>query len=398
MVEHALAGVRVVEFARGIAGAYTGKLLADYGADVVKVEPPEGDPVRRLGPFPDDLPDAEQAGLFLFLNTNKRSLSLDISVASGQVLLRRLLADADVLIEDLPADDLDSRGLGPVRLLEDYSRLVYVSITPFGRTGPYAGWVGNSLTALALGGLMYVTGDPDREPLATGGEAAEFQAGLQGWIGALAALAHRDLTGLGQHVDVSMADSMAASDEYNTALYASAGAIRRRYYSQHTFGYPNEIYPASDGYFVAVPGAAGFPDLMAILIDNPELADHELFKDARERFLRPREFDDLVLPAFRQRTALETTSRAQELRLPFALAPSPPQLLESDHLRARAFFQEVDHPRAGRLRLPGAPFLLSETPARAGRAPLHDEHGPEVLAALGYEGHDLTVLRERGVT
>ena len=317
MPEAALADLRVLDLSRDIAGAYAAKLLADFGADVIKVEPPEGDPVRSLGPFPGDLPDPEKAGLFLFLNTNKRSLTLDIDTVSGQVVLRRLLAKTDILIEDFAPGTMSARGLGYDNLSAAFPGLVYASVTPFGLSGPYSGYGGNALTALAQGGLLYVTGDADSGPQAGASELALYQAGVQLWLGTLAALAHRDATGEGQQVDVSTAEAVAAGEEYSTALYAFAGAI---------------------------------------------------------------------------------VARAQGPAFPSAPEATPKDLLENERLVARGFFVEVEHPTAGSLRLPGPPFVMSETPGRSGRAPLRGEHNAEVLTAgAGYEVSDLTVLSDRGI-
>ncbi len=398
MSELALSDVRVLDLSTTIGGAYAGKLLADYGADVIKVEPPEGDPVRRLGPFPGDVPDPERAGLYLFLNTNKRSLTLDLDVVSGQVVLRKLLGKTDVLLVDTPAAVMAERGLAYEELKGQFPRLVYASLTPFGMTGPYASYSGNSLTAMAMSGLMYVTGDPDREPLSTGGEPAEFMGGIQTWVGILAALGDRASSGPGQLVDVSLAESAAAADEYNSAMYSFAGAIRKRWYSRHHFAYPSDILPCKDGFVTVVPGAVGFPDLMALAFEQPELADHQLFVSTRERFLRWQDFDDLVRDYLMSHTAEEIVTLAQELRLPFALVPTPADLLEDRHLAERGFFIDVDTAKAGRLRLPGAPFRMSETPARSGPPPMRGEHNAEVLTTdAGYELSDLTVLSDRGV-
>jgi CoA:oxalate CoA-transferase len=397
MSPQALDDLRVLDLSRTIAGAYAGKMLADFGADVIKVEPVEGDPVRGAGPFPDDEPNPDRGGLFLFLNTNKRALTLDIGTTSGQVVLRKLLAGIDVLIEDFAPGKLQESELGWHDLQADFPALVYASVTPFGQTGPYRDYKGNALTAMAMSGVMYVTGEPDREPLATGGAPAEFQAGLQLWVGILAALAERERTGSGQQVDVSLMEAACASDEYNSGLYSHAGAIRRRFFSRHTFGYPNDILACKDGHVVVIPGAGGFPQLMALLLDQPGLAEHPLFVDARQRFLNWQEFDELVRPFFMAHTSEEIVSKAQELRMPFALVPTPSDLLESDHLRERGFFATIDHPKAGVYRYPGAPFRASETPARVGRAPLKGEHTAEILEALGYERTDHAILSDRGI-
>ena len=260
MPDSALAGIRAIELAQGVAGPYCGKLLADAGAEVIKVEPPEaGDHSRNLGPFPDDIPDREKSGLYLHLNTNKKSVSLDVGTASGRTILKRLLAKADILIESFPPGHMAGLGLGYDDLKEELPNLIYCSVTPFGQTGPYRDYQANNVALMALCGLMYVSGDPDREPLATGGYPADYFAALDAWVAILAALAFREREGGGQHIDVSMLESLGCADEYNTGMYSFMGAIRRRYYSRHLFSYPMDIYSCRDGQVVVVPGANGFP-------------------------------------------------------------------------------------------------------------------------------------------
>ncbi len=408
MTEGALSDLRVVELAQGIAGPYCGKLFADTGAEVIKVEPPEGDRSRRLGPFPEDLPHHEKSGLFLHLNTGKKSVTLDVSVTSGQVVLRKLLERADILIESEGVSTMAGWELSHDDLKDDLPSLVYVSVTPFGCTGPYKDYAGNTLTAMAMSTIMYNTGEPDREPLATGGNIAEFMAGIHAWVGAIAAVEYRAREGRSQHVDVSLAEAVACADEYNSAMYAYQGAIRRRYYSRHIFGYPSDIFPCKDGYIVMVPGAGGFPipgvteeggvSPMSLLLENPELDQHPLFMANRERMLRSQEFDDLVLPWLREHTAKEIVETAQVFRMPFALVPTAHDLLDDEHLRERGFFQVMEHPQAGDLTHAGPPFRMSETPISMERAPLLAEDNEEALGELGYSLEEQMILRERGVT
>ena len=408
MTEDALSDLRVIELAQGIAGPYCGKLFADLGAEVIKVEPPEGDRSRRLGPFPEDTPHHEKSGLYLHLNTGKKSVTLDVAVTSGQVVLKKLLQKADVLVESAGPARMAEWGLSYDDLKGDFPQLVCVSVTPFGATGPYKGYQGNSLTAMAMSTLMYNTGDPDREPLTTGGVPAEYIAGIHAWVGALAALAYRERDERGQHVDVSLAESAACADEYNSAMYAFQGAIRRRYYSRHIFGYPMDIMPCRDGHVVVVPGAQGFPQraiaregavsAMALLLGDPDLDQHPLFKSGQDRMVQWREFDELLLPWLREHTAEEIVELAQALRMPFAPVPSVSDLLEDGHLTARGFFERVDHPEAGELPYTGPPFRMSETPPRIERAPLLGEHNEETLSELGYSPEEQTILHERDVT
>lgn len=405
MPERALSDVRVVDISQGIAGPYATKLLADSGARVTKIEPPGGDYARRYGPFPNDVPDPEKSGLFLHLNGGKRSVTLDVAVQSGQVVLRKLLANADVFVCGERTSTLRSWGLGYEDLKADFPDLVVAQVSPFGAKGPYAEYTGNSLTAMAMSTLMYNTGAPDREPLTTGGEPGEYLAGVHLWIGILAALANREANGGGDHVDVSMAEAVAAADEYNAAMYAFQGAVRRRYYSRHIFGYPNDIVECADGHLVMIPGATGFPtpltvdtlSPMALLLEDPELNKHELFVRAGERMVRWQEFDDLARPYLSTHSAMEIVMTAQALRMPFAFVPNAADLLSDEHLAARGFFHEVQHP-AGPLRVPGAPFRMSETPLQSAPAPALGSSTADVLTTeAGYEKEDLTVFSDRGV-
>jgi crotonobetainyl-CoA:carnitine CoA-transferase CaiB-like acyl-CoA transferase len=394
----ALDGVRVVDLTQGIAGPYCTRLLADLGGEVIKVEPPEGDYSRKLGPFPGDVPDPDKSGLFIHLNGNKKSVTLDVSTKSGQVVLRKLLAKADVLIESDEVGRMASFGLRYDDLKDDFPELVYCSVTPFGQTGPYSSFKGNSLAALALSGLMYLTGDPDKEPLATGAEAAEYVGGLHAWIAIMAALEHRAQTGAGQHVDVSLLESLGCADEYNTAMYSYLGAIRRRYYSRHHIPtYPSEIFPCRDGHIVVIGGATGFPLMMALLIERPELETEPLFANLWLRTMQWQKFNEILQPFLSEHDWEDLLTRAQELRVPFAAVLNAKTLLENEHLKERAFFHEIDQPGVGKLPLAGGPFNLSETPLRYGTAPALGADNAEILTEAGYEADDQRILRERGV-
>lgn len=401
MSDGALSDLRVIELGQGIAAPYCGKLFSDLGAEVIKIEPAEGDRARRYGPFPNDEPDPEKSGLYLHLNTGKKSLTLDTAVTSGQVVLKKLLASADVLIDDESSRVDDA-------LVAEFPNLVRVTVTPFGLTGPYAGYRGNSLTAMAMSTIMYGTGEPDKEPLTTGGTPADYIAGIHAWIGALAALESRARDGKGQHVDVAVADAAACADEYNTAMYGFQGAIRRRYYSRHIFGYPMDILPCKDGYVVVVPGATGFPQRgladtgavspMSLLMGDPEMDKHELFQSGQQRMVRWQEFDELLMPWLMENNAADIVSLAQALRMPFAIVPTVADLLEDPHLAERAFFQRIDHPSAGELTYAGPPFRMSDTPPVIERAPTLGEHNESLLGDVGYSKDDQGILRERGVS
>jgi len=347
------------------------KLFADFGSDVLKIEPPGGCRLRYVSPDG----DRERSPHFLYLNTNKRSLTLDLSVSPARRRLRQLGREADVIVEDFAPSSRSRTGLQPCTTLHLSPSAVHVSITPFGRTGPYRHYRGNEFTSLAAGGLMYITGDPKREPLATGGLQAEYMAGLNAFVAALAALHARLVSGLGARIDISMVDCVAANLEYTVTMYTYMGAIRRRWFGRHHFSFPQgELYPCRDGHAVLCLSREGGLPMLALLIGRPELAEHPLFGAMVNRLNDEAAFHALVEPWFREHDKREACDLGQELRMPMNPVLDVAELLADEHLQARRFFVAVDHPQTGPLSYPGAPFRMSRTPWRAGRAPLLGEH------------------------
>jgi crotonobetainyl-CoA:carnitine CoA-transferase CaiB-like acyl-CoA transferase len=313
-------------------------------------------------------------------------------------VFKKLLANADVLVEGFAPGHLAALGLGYDDLKGDHPNLIYCSVTPFGQTGPYAQYQGNSLAVLALSGQMYLTGDPDREPLATGGEAGEYLAALHAWVAILAALEFRGAHGGGQHVDVSMLEALGCADEYNTAMYSYLGAIRKRYYSRHHIPtYPSEIFPCRDGHVVVIGGATGFPLMMAILLEDPELENDPMFQNLWLRTLQWQEFEKILRPYLLEHDWEDLVNRAQELRMPFAPVMDAKMLLENEHLLGRGFFVQVEQPGVGKVPVALNPFRMSLTPFRPGQAPRLGADTQSELVAAGYEAEDATVLRERGI-
>jgi len=399
MTEAALAGLCVLDLSQEIAGAYCTRLLADAGADVIKIEPPEtGDALRAQPPFPGDLPSTESSGLHLYLNAGKKSVTLDLATPSGALILKKLLRKADVLVESAPPGVMASYGLGYDQLMDEFPELIYAPVTPFGQNGPWRDYTGDPFIAWATGGLMYVTGDPEREPLANGAEPAAYFAAENLAIGILAALLHRDAGGGGQSVETSLFEAVAANNEYSTVLYSFMGAIRRRWYSRHAFRYPSDIMACMDGHVAVLYGRLGLQEL-AVAFELPELMDHELFLNNTERFKRWPEFEALLRPFLDTHTAREIVEAGQSLRQPMALAPTIPALLADEHLAARDFWVELDHPSAGRLRYPGPGWRSSLSSSPPTRAPLLGEHNVEQLTGdpTGYVTSDLVILRERGI-
>jgi crotonobetainyl-CoA:carnitine CoA-transferase CaiB-like acyl-CoA transferase len=229
--------------------------------------------------------------------------------------------------------------------------------------------------------MAYVTGDPDREPLANGSDPVEYFAAVNAGIAIMAALAYRADHGVGQHIDISLMESMAANLEYTTILYSFQGLVRRRWYSRHPFRYPSDIFPCNDGHVALIYGQPG-PQRLAILIDRLDLLDDPLFTSHEERVRRWREFDEIVEPYLMSHTAREIVESGQELHEPMALVLDVEGLLRDPHLAERGFFREVEHPQAGALKYPGAPFRASLTPLKTSRSPLLDEHRDELVGSV----------------
>ena len=354
--------IRVVEIAAGVAVAYCAQLLGQLGAEVIRIEPPEGDAIRRSGPFRDDRPDLDGGGLHHFLNGGKRSVALALDDEEGARLAARLIAGADLLVTSwrtpgrLPLADAPA-------MHEQFPELTYISISEFGRTGPRAHWRADSLIQEALSGIAYVSGAPDREPLSLGVDVADYFAALGGWIAALVALCQRQAGERYAFADVSAHELLAGTDDHSLAIYVGTGAIRRRYYSRVLGSYPSDIMACRDGYIAFVPGGVEFGRKIWELIGRPELAGDPLFADRHERVVRWRDFDAIVQPFLRRHTVAELLRRSDELRMAFAAVPTVAELLADEHLHARDFWREGAD---GRPTI-GPPYRMTATPPRAGQ-------------------------------
>ncbi len=364
----ALHGVGVLELAEGVSGPYCGKLLAGLGADVVKLEPAAGDSTRREGPFPGDVPDPERSGLFLHLNTGKRGVT-------GDAELTRLLADADVVVVGLRPAELAPRGIDFAAWQRAFPRLVIASVTSFGLEGPYANYRGGELVSYALGGYAMLTGSPDREPLKSYGSLVQYQAGAQLALGVMAALLARDVTGAGQVIDcaaMQAATFLLGGVEQGAHFY---GRIARRngtrllgFPPEHS--YPSTIRPCADG-FVHCHSNNRYLDLLAALIPHPRLLDPEVLATMMGH---ADEVDAIMDEWLATRNREDIVRQAQELRLPFTEVREPGEVMAEEHYRARGSFVTVEHPVAGKVLQPGAPFRMSATPWVTAPAPSLGQH------------------------
>ena len=377
----ALGHLRVVETGDTPA-AYAGRLLADLGADVVKVEPPGGAPERRLPPFAGGIEHVERSLTFLHANTNKRSLALDLAAARDRDTFTKLLLSSDILVEATPPGRLESWGITDGWLREAHPGLVTVSLTPFGRTGPYRGYKGSDAIANGAGGFLYGQGDDRRGPCTAPSHLAYQVAGCVAAALAVAAARHRRRTGAGQRVDVSLQEALTFTNSSAIARYTQEHRVQRRPGAKTYGGAVTNIYRCKDGRYVHF--TANLPHMWRELTRNwmpgTVLSEPE-WEDTGYRDARSDEASAIVAEFVRGFTADEFVAEAQRRHLSAAPLNTVGEFVEGEQLAARQWLQEVEHPVIGRYRAPGFPMRLSRTPMRVRRpAPLLDQHRQEVLA------------------
>ena len=396
MPEGLLEGIRVLDLGRDVSGTFCAKLLADYGADVIKVEPPEvGDAARRAGPFVGDDPHPDKSIKFLYLNTNKRSITLDVGCESGRHVLNSLLPRVDVLVENYMPAESESLDMTYAALSGKNPSLVVTSITPFGQTGPYRDLAATDIVTCALSGLMYHSGDSDREPLRSALDQSSYVAGANAAAATLAALFQRLSSGQGQHVDVSVVECLASHLVQAVPYYSYMGAIKGRRPVRGS-GF-DELMPAKDGYVVpSVQGSQPWP-VIADLIGGEALTDGR-FTTGSGRIEHGEELKEHLIEALASWDRKQLFQASGERRLVFGMAQDGGDLFDCPHLKERGFFVEVDHPVAGPARYPGMGPRLSELDFDISRpAPLLGQHNAEIYCdELGYSSQDLVNLRASG--
>ena len=378
----ALDDLRVLDISQGIAGPLCARLLGDFGADVIKIEPPGGEPGRTMPPFFGDDPHPEKSLFFLLYNLNKRGIVLDLETPEGAALFRALARSADVIVESFQPGYLASLGLDHASLETDNPGLIMTSITPFGQTGPYSHYKGCEIVTYATSGIMAISGTSDREPLKHGGFPGHYESAMNGMLATNVALLARDMTGIGQHVDVSMQEVVTSSLVINQPNYSFAGGVQGR--RKPEGGSLGHVTPCKDGYFVAQEGGSATWNDIADFFGRDELKD-ERFSNPAQRMLHGHELDEIIKDAVKDRTMAEMFRTASEqFRMLFGIVQTPEDLANCPQLAARDYYQEIDHPVIGKIRVPFRLFNLSTGGATCRRpAPLLGQHNAEVLAELG---------------
>jgi crotonobetainyl-CoA:carnitine CoA-transferase CaiB-like acyl-CoA transferase len=398
----ALSGIKVLEFSEFISGPYCGKMLSNMGAEVLKLEKPGfGDRSRSYGPFPEDLPHPEKSGLFLFLNTNKSSVTLNLETATGLKIFKELLGWADVLIEDHLPKELVRLGLSYRVIHKINPSLIMTSITPFGQTGPFRNYKGCDLVhcnsgSNAFGNPDEGVQDPDTHPpLKTPSHGSDIIGGITGAVCTMGAVIGRNNRKSGIHVDVSQQEAVASMGRQQLAFYSVQGLTPSREYGRKKFG--GFLYPCQDGHVVIWIGPH-YP-LVVKMMGNPDWAEAEMFANPLMRNDYISELNQLISVWTLEHTTEEINSLALQHGVPCSLVRNVKDLIFDKQLEYRHFWEEVEHSVAGKLKYPGPPFKLSATPGKIERpAPLLGEQNEKVYCQmLGYSRGDLVQMRQIGV-
>ena len=378
----ALDGVRIIDLTRNVAGPYASMLLASHGADVIKLEPPDGDPSRTFGPFPHDDIHPERSGLFLHLNRYKRSVVVEPSSAAGAASIRALAAEAHVVLEDYATGSAAAWGWGWEVLHAANPALVLTSMTPFGQTGPYRNYRGSELTLQAIGGPLYTNGHQDREPLKLAGHYAHYHAGLTAALATLMALRRAEASGEGDWIDIALHECQAGCRDRqstNLTIAAYTGLAVGRL-GTAVFRMGAGVRPCQDGYVNVMGGANRLPRLLR-LIGREDLIDHPQLMNPPGTV--PDDLTQAVERAYAvwlgTRNKRDIVAEAQASGLMAGSVNTIADVMQDPHFQIRGVWDDIDHPEAGLLQYPGRPFILSRSPRRGPqRAPLLNEHASEI--------------------
>ena len=405
--EHLIPPYRILDLTDRRA-AFCGRLLADYGADVVKVEPPAGDPSRRLGPFPGDVPDEERSLDFMFYNTNKRSITLDLEREEGRDLFRRLAANADVVIESFDRQYLAERGLDFESLRADNPGLIQASVTPFGHTGEWADFRGDDLVVMAASGYMQITGEPDEPPVRQGNEHSHYPGAQYAAVGILAALYYRDFAGggVGQRIDVSSQEALITyyTDAHPALLWRKLGQNVTRVGTNSTLVIPLGAYPCKDGWIAAGVITPREWDALAEWI-HEVTGNDEVLSDAYRGGNQDRaEHIDIITAMFLEFaenfTVQELFHEGQRRNLVFLPVNEVADLLNDPQLAESGFWHDIEHDggNLGVLRYPIGIFHSEEISPQRNPAPkLGADNAAVYRGELGLTETDISRLRSDGV-
>lgn len=386
----ALAGIRVLDLSRVLAGPYCTMMLADFGADIIKIEPPDvGDDSRAFGPF-----IGKESAYFMSLNRNKRSMTLNFKRQAECDLFKEMVKQADVVVENYRPGTMEKFGLGYDVLQQINPRLIYAACSGFGHTGPYRDKPAYDIIVQAMGGIMSITGAENGEPTRIGASIGDVIAGMFTAYGVMLAMYHRERTGAGQKVDVGMLDCQLAILENAIARYVTSGVVPGPLGNRHPSITPFSSYTASDGYIIVGAGNDRLWERLCNILDRPDLINDPRFANNGNRTANAKELGEILNAIFTARTINEWLDILEAAGLPCAPINTIDKIVNDPHIKAREMIVEVEHPAAGNLKMPGVPVKMSATPgAVETHAPLLGQHTGEILKEiLGWDEEQVTAF------
>lgn len=391
----ALDGIRIIDTSRVLAGPFCSMILGDLGAEVIKIEHPEsGDETRGWGP-----PYANgESAYYLSANRNKQSITLNLKSEQGKEIFRKLVAAGDVVVENFKTGTLEKMGLGYEQLKVTNPKLIMASITGFGLTGPYKGLPGYDYIIQAMSGLMSITGETEGSPMKVGVAIADVLTGLYTCIGILSALHHRDRTGEGQEIDISLMDCQISSLVNVASNYLCSGADPKRLGNRHPNIVPYQVFTAKDGEFVvAVGNDQQFRRFIAEL-GRPELAEREEFKHNDGRLRNKSKLIPIIEELLKTKTKNEWKNQLDRAGIPNGPINTIAEMFDDPQIKEREMVVEIAHPKIENLKLVGSPLKLSKTPVAMKRhPPLYGEHTESILLELGYRSEEIIKFKKNRI-
>ncbi|SDF20758.1 CaiB/BaiF CoA transferase family protein [Sporolituus thermophilus] len=390
-----LQGVVVLDLTRVLAGPYAAMMMADFGANVIKIEPPGvGDDSRAFGPFV-----GKESAYFMSLNRNKRSMTLNLKHSEARELFKEMVKKADVVLENYRPGTMEKFGLGYDDLKKINPRIIYAACSGFGHSGPYMDKPAYDVIVQAMGGIMSITGQENGEPTRVGASIGDITAGLFTMIGVMMALYHRSITGEGQKVDVGMLDCQVAILENAIARYLTSGIVPKPLGNRHPSITPFEAFTAKDGYVIVGAGNDRLWEKLCNLIGRPDLVADERFVTNAKRTQNVKELKVILDDVFSAKTVDEWLKELEEAGIPCGPINTIDRVINDPQVQAREMIVETDHPVAGKIKMAGVPIKMSATPGAVERpAPLLGQHTEEILAeVLGLSAEEVAALRAKDV-
>jgi formyl-CoA transferase/CoA:oxalate CoA-transferase len=389
-----LEGIRVLDFTRVMSGPFATMLLGDLGADVIKIEPPDGDDTRGWGP-----PwIGGDSAYFMSANRNKRSIIIDLKKLEGREIVKKLVEKSDVVVENFRPGVAEQLGISYDNLSKINPRIIYCSISGFGQSGPYRDKPGYDLIALAMSGLMSITGEPNRPPVKFGVPIADLTTALFAALSIVSALYWREKTGRGQYIDMALLDAQVLLLSHQAFNYFATGEEPRRMGSAHPNIVPYQAFETSDGYIIVTVGSEKLWEQFCKAIGRPDLIENPKFRTNADRVINREELIEELERVFKPKPTRFWIEELEKAGVPAAPILTVGQVLNDEHVRYRGMVLEIEHPEAGVIKMLGTPFKMSVTPGVVrSPPPTRGQHTFEILRELGFDDEEIIELKSKHV-